>query len=135
MNTPSLFDSYEIEHCRETHEGTEVCSAGDAQFCTLYGRRGPEVQAIGNFKTFEAAAEVYYSITGRPYDGKDKPISRLSTRSAEVAYQVLHSFQENSAYEDYRDGDETPFTDLEYWQMLQELYPLAHASVPEPENT
>lgn len=58
----------------------------------------------------------------------------MTQRSAEIAYQVLHSFQENSAYEDYRDGDETPFTDLEYWQMLQELYPLAHASVPDQGN-
>lgn len=58
----------------------------------------------------------------------------MTQRSAEIAYQVLESFQWNGSYEDYRDGEDTPFTDVEYWQMLQELYPLAHASVPDQGN-
>lgn len=51
----------------------------------------------------------------------------MNQRLAEIAYQVLKSFRENSSYEDYRDGDD-PFTDDEYQRMLDALYPMAFAA-------
>lgn len=57
----------------------------------------------------------------------------MNPRLAEIAYQVLHSFQDNSSYKDYRDGDDTPFTDEEYYQMLQALYAQAF-SAPKPQE-
>lgn len=58
----------------------------------------------------------------------------MTQRSAEIAYQVLRDFQQNSSYEDYRDGSE-PFTDLEYWQLRQELYMLAFGPTNPLEGT
>lgn len=56
----------------------------------------------------------------------------MNQRSAALAYEVLHCFKENSSYEDYRDGDDTPFTDEEYEQMLAQLRHLTTVTPPPP---
>lgn len=56
----------------------------------------------------------------------------MKQRLAEIAYQVLRSFRDNSSYNDYLRGDE-PFTDAEYQQVLDDLYPMAF-SAPKPQE-
>jgi hypothetical protein len=67
------FDDYEINPCERTKtpDGRfyyEVCDPDQADIWTLYGHiPGQGVEAIGDFSSFEFAAEVYTRITGRPY--------------------------------------------------------------------
>jgi hypothetical protein len=73
---PTPFDSYEIEPCirmeepdRPGHFYFEPCSPSEAHVWTLYGHiPGQGVEAIGDFPTREAAAEVFARITGRQFD-------------------------------------------------------------------
>jgi len=82
MNTPKLFDNFEIEPCVGLPGGGyEVCDPEDADIWTLYGHRdGEGVQAIGDFDTREAAVAIYFSITGRPF--KDDPHYDMQTVAA-----------------------------------------------------
>lgn len=48
----------------------------------------------------------------------------MNQRHAFIAHAVLQSFQDNSAYEDYK--THTPFTDAEYEAVLNELHHLAN---------
>lgn len=67
------FDAYEINPCRRWEEPDspghfyyEVCEPAEADVWTLYGHvRGHGVQAIGDFDTFDHAAEVFTRITGK----------------------------------------------------------------------
>lgn len=74
---PPRFDGYEIEPClrfeepdRPGHFSFEPCSPAEADVWTLYGHiPGQGVEAVGDFPTREAAADVYARITGRRFDG------------------------------------------------------------------
>lgn len=63
------FDNYEIHPCREDeNHSVEQCEPEDAHFWTVYGHiEGEGIEAIGDFKTFEHAKEVYSKITGEIY--------------------------------------------------------------------
>ena len=70
-----VYDAYEISPCirleEPDHPGRfyfETCDPHEATVWTLYGHiPGAGVEAIGDFDTFDHAADVYARITGRPY--------------------------------------------------------------------
>ena len=80
-----VFDDYEISPCRRFEEPDapgrfyfEVCEPAEADVWTLYGHiNGQGVEAIGDFGSREAAAEVYQRITGQPFTGSYEAGERL----------------------------------------------------------
>jgi hypothetical protein len=82
-----VYDNYEISGCHRLDDAgrpdpngayTETCADSEARFWTLYGHiNGEGVEAIGNFKTREAAERVYASITGLPFTGSYRAEPRL----------------------------------------------------------
>lgn len=82
---PKKFDSYEIHPCIiiETCDKTgkqvvEQCDdIKDADFFTLYGHvTGEGIFAIGDFKNYADAKEIYAQITGELYDDYKIEMSR-----------------------------------------------------------
>lgn len=68
----TCFDAYEVHGVREFDQDTtpycEQVPDSEAEFWSLYGHiRGQGVECIGNYKTREAAAEIYARITGLIY--------------------------------------------------------------------
>ena len=69
---PTRFDAYEVHGVREFDDGNgkycEQVPDEEAEFWSLYGHiPGQGVDCIGNFKTRDAAEEIYARITGRRY--------------------------------------------------------------------
>jgi hypothetical protein len=80
-----LYDNYEISPCRRFEEPDspgkfyfEVCEPHEADAWTLYGHvNGECVQAIGEFRTREAAVQVYSRIPGLKFTGSHKADAHL----------------------------------------------------------
>jgi hypothetical protein len=69
---PIRFDAYEVHGVKRYHDGAdsfcEQVDDGGADFWSLYGHiPGRGAQCIGDFRTREAAEEVYTRITGELY--------------------------------------------------------------------
>ena len=86
-----VYDNYEISPCKRMldsdpyppEESIEVCEEHEAQFWTLYGHiDGEGVQAIGDFRTREAAEQVYSRITGQPFTDSYQADARLRVMHA-----------------------------------------------------
>lgn len=87
-----VYDDYEISGChrldrkgkpRRNGPYTEPCDDSEAQFWTLYGHiDGEGVQAIGDFATREVAEQVYFRITGQPFNGSYQADARLRVMHA-----------------------------------------------------
>ena len=86
-----VYDNYEISPCKRMldsdayppEEYIEVCEEHEAEFWTLYGHiDGEGVQAIGDFRSREAAEQVYSRITGQPFTG---------SYQAQACLRVMHA--------------------------------------------
>ena len=87
MTTYPVYDNYEISPCHRLDEDglpdpsggfVEVCREDEAEFWTLYGHiEGQGVEAIGDFRSREAAERVCYRITGEPFPGSYASWPRL----------------------------------------------------------
>ena len=87
MTNDYVYDNYEISGCCKIGDGddsfVEPCGDDDAHFWTLYGHiTGHGVEAIGDFKSRDAAEHVYRHITGQYFTGSYEANGRLQMMHA-----------------------------------------------------
>jgi hypothetical protein len=99
MSSLTPFDAYEIhpvtEHCAP--DGSTFCEIADdpaeASFWSLYGHiPGQGVECIGDFASFEAAAEIYARITGQGWG--EKTPAPGTARLVEAVKLALHALNQ-----------------------------------------
>jgi hypothetical protein len=103
MTKPIPFDAYEI-HPVTAHrapDGGTFCEIADdpaeASFWSLYGHiPGQGVECIGDFKSFELAAEIYARITGHRY-GEEAPV-RNPAKLVEALKLALYALREMPSF-------------------------------------
>lgn len=113
MTGKPVYDNYEISGCWRIGDGpdasVEPCDDADAQFWTLYGHiDGQGVEAIGDFKSREAAEAVYYCITGQPFTGSYQADDRLrlmhaASRLRDALQGMLEVFVDSDRLADFED--------------------------------
>lgn len=77
MRKPTPFDAYEIHPItvRQTPDGRRfaerVAASAEADYWSLFGHiPGQGLECIGDFPTYERAAEIHARITGYGYDAE-----------------------------------------------------------------
>ncbi len=114
------YDNYEISPCRRYEEPDspgkfyfEVCEPGEADVWTLYGHiNGQGVEAIGDFSTREAAAQVYSRITGQPFAGSYQADAHLRVMHAGPKLLAAATFALRELREFYLDKESQAILDL-----------------------
>jgi hypothetical protein len=103
MSALTPFDTYKIHPVTEHRapDGSTFCKVADdpakASFWSLYGHiPGQGVACIGDFASFEAAAEVYARITGHRY-GEEAPV-RNPAKLVEALKLALYALREMPSF-------------------------------------
>jgi hypothetical protein len=132
----NVYDNYEISPCKQVldsdayppEESIEVCEEQEAEFWTLYGHIGGEgVHAIGDFRSREAAEQVYARITCQPFTGSYQAAGRLRVMHAgpdllEICETLARRLPE-------LDDDDAPLAGSEAVQALADVWPDLKAAI------
>ena len=102
MKMKPMYDGYRIAGCQRFDEGPDSlvveCEDRDAQFWTIYGyidnrsldNKPDRCEAIGDFRSREAAEEVYFHLAGEKFHGSGEPDDRVRmAKAAPILYDAL----------------------------------------------